>query len=83
MSLPPILADRVGAVRRVLIRLMKRFTAKIAQLIWYGRAHPRVITHYLLLIGLIVKRQVNTKSEHFDRPGSESYMKSGLVVYHS
>jgi hypothetical protein len=42
---------------------MKRFTAKIAQLIWYG---------------LIVKRQVNTKSEHFDRPGSESYMKSGF-----
>jgi hypothetical protein len=32
-----------------------------------------------LLIGLIVKRQVNTKNEHFDRPGSESYMKSGLV----
>jgi hypothetical protein len=27
-----------------------------------------------------VKRQVNTKSEHFDRPGSESYMKSGLVA---
>jgi hypothetical protein len=23
-----------------------------------------------------VKRQVNTKSEHFDRPGSESYLKS-------
>jgi hypothetical protein len=24
--------------------------------------------------------QVNTKSEHFDRPGSESYMKSGLTT---
>jgi hypothetical protein len=38
------------------------------------------MAQYLLLIGLIVKRQVNTKSEHFDRPGSESYMKSGLSV---
>jgi hypothetical protein len=40
---------------------------EFSQLIWYGRAIAHVITHGLLLIGLIVECQVNTKSGQFEQ----------------